>query len=181
MFFFLVKNIVPTATRLLYMLKTTSKKAAAARARRNRHPETADNNSHLQKDPDVNHQAGGALPEPTDITLWEGGVNNVISEDEWTYEEELDDGDLEIVELTDPSQEPVENSKNQTHFETQMAKELTGPNPLTILVRNKSKKYWLKSEANRALGYNGLSVRRAQELRKAREDKEKIDSVKRQG
>lgn len=161
------------------MTNITAKKAAAARARKKRHQTPPDP---IRTGPDVNPEVDGISQAPFEVTSWEGGVNNMVSEDEWTYEEENEDSDIEVVESTIQT---VENSQKQAQFKAQMTAETelstSTASAFTILMKGKSAAEWKKAEANRGFGYNSLSVRRAQELRKAREDKERIDTVKREG
>ncbi len=80
------------------MAKNMTKRAAVAHAQKGWHPTTLTLTSPI---PCVNNKDDSTLPEPTEVMSWESGVNNVATDDEWTDSEgQLDDGNVEMIELT---------------------------------------------------------------------------------
>jgi hypothetical protein len=163
---------------LYIMAPTTAQKAAAARARANRHPQSKPS---ITPEITVENIAENlCLPSPIDVDDgcedfddcgYVGGVNvslsdsesdYELSEDEWTESESESLAELEGDELEDNLQSLREE-----------VQQLSVPSPYAEILKTKTTREWAAAESNRGLGYNGLSDRTGRRnAQKAREREE---------
>ncbi|KAG6822089.1 hypothetical protein H0H92_015339, partial [Tricholoma furcatifolium] len=165
-----------------------SKKAAAARARAGRSRKKAKTidvivlSDSSDQESEDDEMVDREILTGDDCTSWTGGVNHEESDLESDVEEDREwqdtESDDEVIELEGPElvdglrQKWELRQKNQVTEYTE-----TKLTAYTYLMAKKTNKEWTKAEAQRGLGYTGLSDRRKREINKELHDKEAKDKI----
>jgi hypothetical protein len=159
------------------MAPTKAQKAAAARARANRHPQKPSSSPKITFE--IIAEDPPCLPSPIivddpeedfDECGYAGGVN-VSSDSESDYEPSEDEWmDSDTESLAELEGDKLENNLRSLREETQ---QLSVPTPYAKILKKKTTKEWATAELCRGLGYNGLSDRTGRRnVQKAREREE---------
>jgi hypothetical protein len=127
-----------------------------------------------------------------ECTGWTGGVKHVLSDTEtdsndedWkntdlggegSESDEEDNVDLEELE----GEDLLDGLRNKWELLQQELENLANPYPYEHILKKTKAKEWKNAEAQRGLGYNGLSDRRKREVAQQLREKEEQDKVTRE-
>ena len=167
--------------------KAAAARARAARSRKKAVHDTPSDPAIEQSEPDNDHNSD------IECTGWTGGVNNVLSDTEtdsdrdedWkntdldnegSESDEEDNADLEALE----GENLLDGLRNKWELLQQELENLAKPTPYEHILKKTMPKDWENAEAQRGLGYNGLSNRRKREVAQQLREKEEQDKVTRE-
>lgn len=149
--------------------------AASERARSHRHPCVITPNPGEHAQASFTLSLDDAEISEEDPTIWSGGVNHILSDDEWIDDDVLESDD-DIEEIT--SQEIIQNTRLQHCTQQPEHVQPSRENAFAVLMQKKTGKDWVSGEKKLKIK-TGNSNKRKREIRLDLERREEVNSVSR--